>query len=184
MIPAVIIMLIAARTGICFYKAWKSAPYDRLPYAFQGFLWLMMAGGPFLAEWMGQRELAGTFRMLPMLGALLHDALWVRRKYERCVYLVEARYLGCRKVSGKSYRPHFSYTYEGRVLEEESFVGYSWGLKNQLFEESGICTVYIDPDRPTHCVDKRTPLYDWNIYVLVGLAVLFGVSALLGNPLI
>lgn len=55
----------------------------------------------------------------------------------------------------KRYSPKFSYYYNGEQITAYSFLSYSGRKFVKLFEGKREYIIYINPDNPHQCVDKR-----------------------------
>ena len=87
-------------------------------------------------------------------------------KYKWCTALVQARVkeIVCTytRRRNRRYAPVFCYQYLGENYEMKSFVHYSRRNSRRLFMEGAYYDIFVDPQCPEFCVDKRRrPYYDF-----------------------
>ena len=100
--------------------------------------------------------------------------------YHKCRESVRAKLTDCRVSSSRSgwerCTPCFTYEYEGEPYESCSFLSYSKGTFQKLFETGGEYTIYIDPHTPNICADKRRFPLSSVVFAILFLAMfVFGV---------
>ena len=94
--------------------------------------------------------------------------------YHKCTHPIPATYVSFTERSHRGihhYFPTFSFCYNGQTLEVTSFIRYSKRKLNKLFEENNTYEVFINPQDPHQCTDKRR--YPVNIVVGIVFCVLF-----------
>ena len=115
---------------------------------------------------------AGTVFPLSLLAFLLFASNLLR--YRRCRESVRAKLTDCRVSSSRGWErctPCFTYEYEGEPYESCSFLSYSKGTFQKLFETGGEYTIYIDPHTPNICADKRRFPLSRVVVLILSLAV-------------
>ncbi len=96
-------------------------------------------------------------------------------RYKKCTFIVSAKCVSfeIRGRRGRYYAPQFSFNYNGEGFLIYSFASYRERKFKKLFEINQTYDVYINPQNPNHCVDKRRfPLN--TIFVLI-LGIIFFV---------
>ena len=97
-------------------------------------------------------------------------------RHKKCTVIVSAKCVSF-EMKGRSpfyyYVPQFSYNYNGEAILAYSFASYLKRKFKKLFEIGGTYDIFIDPQNPKHCVDKRCfPMN--NIFILIlGIIFLF-----------
>ena len=120
-------------------------------------------------------KLISSAMVFPMGVFLIATAVALMIRYKRCNHPVEARCVAYRRQSHRGwwvyYAPTFSFRYKGEDITTDSFVSYSKGKFNRLFGAHDTYLVFIDPENPRHCVDKRS--FPAGIVVLLMVGVWF-----------
>ncbi len=120
---------------------------------------------------------AGTVFPLSLLAFLLFASNLLR--YRRCRESVRAKLTDCRVSSSRGWErctPCFTYEYEGEPYESYSFLSYPKRTFQKLFETGGEYTIYLDPDEPNLCADKRRFPLSSVVFAILFLAMfVFGV---------
>lgn len=120
---------------------------------------------------------AGTVFPLSLLAFLLFASNLLR--YRRCRESVRAKLTDCRVSSSRGWErctPCFTYEYEGEPYESYSFLSYPKRTFQRLFETGKEYTIYIDPDEPNLCADKRRFPLSSVVFAILFLAMfVFGV---------
>ena len=77
-------------------------------------------------------------------------------RYKKCTIMVSAKCISF-NISGKGryYSPQFLYNYNGKTISVYSFSTYLKRKFNKLFEINNTYDIFINPENPKHCVDKR-----------------------------
>lgn len=125
-----------------------------------------------------------VFGLFAPLGAMMvHSAVITLIRFGECSVPVIAKCVGYNRTGkGMYYVPEFTYSLKGKRFFSQSFLSYSPPKFKSLFEVGGNYTVYIDPDDPDTCVDKR--YYSPNsifagimgvIFILIGFVLLFAL---------
>ncbi len=107
---------------------------------------------------------------------------------QTCSVEITAKYMGYSEIRGyrgaSGYKPEFKYHYQGTEYKEFSFRTYSPEKLNRMFELHKQYTVFIDPESPERCIDKRARV-DGGIIcggvaggLFVLLSILFFVNAI------
>ena len=115
---------------------------------------------------------AGTVFPLSLLAFLLFASNLLR--YRRCRESVRAKLTDCRVSSSRGWErctPCFTYEYEGEPYESYSFLSYPKRTFQRLFETGKEYTIYIDPDEPNLCADKRRFPLSSVVFAILSLAV-------------
>ena len=78
-------------------------------------------------------------------------------RYKKCTIIVSAKCVSfeTRGRHGYYYAPQFSYNYNGESILMYSFSSYRKRKFNKLFEINNTYDIFINPENPNHCVDKR-----------------------------
>ncbi len=119
---------------------------------------------------------------LPISLFLTVSAIEILTRYRKCSFLVSAEYVSFEAFSsyrGRShYAPCFSYKYKGERYSCHSFLLYSKRKLNKLFELNHTYNIYIAPNAPNFCVDKRSfpvgtviGLLCWILFFAFGVVV-------------
>jgi hypothetical protein len=95
-----------------------------------------------------------------LMGIFLLLLAWqCAHRMRRCSLEINAMYMGYREIKGYrgkcSYVPEFEYHYQGKYFKEFSFRTYSYKELERLFELRKQYAVFIDPNQPQWCIDKR-----------------------------
>ena len=97
-------------------------------------------------------------------------------RVKKCNYEVNAKCTGYWEIMGnrghRRYAPEFQYRYQKTDYKEYSFRTYSLRKFEKLFELHKQYTIFIDPNSPQRCIDKRIRL-DGGIICIRVLGVLF-----------
>ena len=99
-------------------------------------------------------------------------------RYGKCTHSLSATYVSFTERSRRGihhYFPTFSLYYNGQTLKVTSFIYYSKRKLNKLFEENNTYEVFINPQDPHQCVDKRC--YPVSMVVGTVFCVLFLIFA-------
>ncbi len=92
--------------------------------------------------------------------------------YQKCTYELTAECTGFNIIHSRYRRyrqPKFRYTYNGQEFENLSFLSYSKRKFKKMFKENEKYTIYINPDIPQNCVDKRTFPYDTFLLIIIAI---------------
>ena len=95
-------------------------------------------------------------------------------RYRKCTHPIPATYVSFTERSHRGihhYFPTFSFYYNGQSFEVTSFIHYSKRKLNKLFEENNTYEVFINPQDPHQCTDKRR--YPVSVVVGIVFCVLF-----------
>ena len=98
-------------------------------------------------------------------------------RYKKCTLIVSAKCVSF-NTSGKGhyYSPQFSYNYNGKSISTYSFSSYRKRRFNKLFENNNTYDIFINPQNPNHCVDKRSFPISIIFVLLFGIIFLaFGI---------
>ena len=78
-------------------------------------------------------------------------------RYKKCTIIVSAKCVSfeARGRYGYYYAPQFSYNYNGVSILMYSFSSYRKRKFNKLFVINNTYDIFINPENPKHCVDKR-----------------------------
>ena len=77
-------------------------------------------------------------------------------RYKKCTLIVSAKCVSFEtRGKGQYYTPQFSYNYNGKTILVYSFSSYRKRKFNKLFEINNTYDIFINPENPNHCVDKR-----------------------------
>ncbi len=77
-------------------------------------------------------------------------------RWKKCTFIVSAKCVSFEtRGKGQYYAPQFSYNYNGETILAYSFSSYLKRKFNKLFEINNIYDIFINPENPNHCVDKR-----------------------------
>lgn len=123
-----------------------------------------------------------SFAMLfPMGVFLIATAVALMIRYKRCNHPIEARCVAYRRMFRSGwwvyYVPTFSFRYKGEDITTDSFVPYTKRKFNRLFGAHDTYLVFIDPENPRCCVDKRSfPAGPVVILILGIVFLLFGAA--------
>ncbi len=81
-------------------------------------------------------------------------------KYKNCTQPIMAKCIGYESLSGgrglRRYAPKFVYTFNDEKIEMWSFTSYYKRKCKKLFVENEDYEIYINPNLPKYCTDKRT----------------------------
>ena len=126
-------------------------------------------------------KLISSAMVFPMGVFLIATAVALMMRYKRCNHPVEAKCVACRRLYGHGwwvyYVPTFSFRYKGEDITTDSFVPYTKRKFNRMFDTHGTYLVFIDPENPRHCADKRSfPAGPVVILILGIVFLLFGAA--------
>ena len=77
-------------------------------------------------------------------------------RYKNCTYAIAAKCVSFQtRGKGWYYAPQFSFRYNGETVLAYSFASYSKRKFKKNFEINQTYDIFINPDKPTYCVDKR-----------------------------
>ena len=77
-------------------------------------------------------------------------------RYKKCTIIVSAKCVSFEtRGKGQYYAPQFSYNYNGESILMYSFSSYRKRKFNKLFKINNTYDIFINPENPNHCVDKR-----------------------------
>ena len=129
-------------------------------------------------------KLISSAILFPMGAFLIATAVVLMIRYRKCSHPVSAKYVSRTQRSRGSrrafYSPVFSFRYEGEDITVDSFISYSRRKFKTLFEEHGTYTVFIDPEKPRHCVDKRSFPTGMLVVLILGIVfLLFGAAVVI-----
>ena len=99
---------------------------------------------------------SGIFFPVSLFAVTMFIGLLVR--YRKCTCVVSAKYTSFVTTTHRGvtrYAPTFSFGYNGEGRSANSFIYYSKRKFQRLFEDGNTYDVFINPQDPTDCVDKR-----------------------------
>ena len=104
-------------------------------------------------------------------------------RYKNCTYAIAAKCVSFQtRGKGWYYAPQFSFRYNGETVLAYSFASYSKRKFKKNFEINQIYDIFINPDKPTYCVDKRffpggtiVYLIFMVIFLLLGIVVVISI---------
>ena len=127
-------------------------------------------------------KLISSAIVFPMGMFLIATAVVLMIRYKRCNHPVEARCVACRRLSGRGwwvyYVPTFFFRYKGEDITTDSFVSYTKRKFNRMFDTHGTYLVFLDPENPRCCVDKRSFPAGPVVLLIVGIVFLFFGAAI------
>ena len=156
---------------------------NRSPYFILSALLFFLIPALFIAGTVLESEkLISSAMVFPMGLFLIATAVALMIRYKRCNHPVEAKCVACRRLYGHGwwvyYVPTFSFRYEGEDITTDSFVPYTKRKFNRLFDTHGTYLVFIDPENPRCCVDKRSFPTGPVVLLIVGIVFLFFGAAI------
>ena len=98
-------------------------------------------------------------------------------RYKKCTIIVSAKCVSfeTRGRHGYYYAPQFSYNYNGESILMYSFSSYCKIEFNKLFVINNTYDIFINPENPKHCVDKRCfPISTIFVLILGIIFLVFG----------
>lgn len=162
--------------GIVFTViAIKEPKHGKLPLAIGAVIWYLIPAMIIPSLLFGTEKLsyAAVFCSLGLI--FVYFPLLILIKYKNCTQPIMAKCIGYKRVGSgrrpRRYAPKFSYIFNGEKIEEGSFVSYFKRKCKKLFVENEDYEIYINPNAPKHCADKRT--YPISNVVLIVLGVVF-----------
>ena len=156
-IPGMLICIILLGLGVFhFWKARKVEKYEKKELIANGVFCFCIVL-PFavlipLRRLKAQLIYACFFPILGNVYSILNE--YIARK--RCTVPVLAKYIGYdRTENGNRYVPIFQYTFHGEQIEQPSILFYPGKILHRLFEKGEEYTVFVNPNMPRRCMDKR-----------------------------
>ena len=94
--------------------------------------------------------------LFPISLSMISTSIELYVRYKKCTIIVSAKCVSF-ETSGKGqyYAPQFSYNYNGESILMYSFSSYRKRKFNKLFVINNTYDIFINPENPNHCVDKR-----------------------------
>jgi len=93
-------------------------------------------------------------------------------RYKNCTLVVSSK---CDSFTsqgrGMYYVPKFSYWFDGKFISSATFIGYYKRKFKRMFTVGNSYEIYINPNKPTQCVDKRS--YPLSNHIFLGLIAAF-----------
>ncbi len=128
----------------------------------------------------GSEKLTYAAVSASMAMILIYFPLLILIKYKNCTYPIMAKCIGYDRMGGyrgwRRFVPKFSYIFNDEKIEVCSFVSYFKRKCKKLFIENEDYEIYINPNAPKHCADKRTYPISNVILIILGIVfLLFGV---------
>ncbi|MBR3954698.1 MAG: hypothetical protein IKJ63_04420 [Clostridia bacterium] len=102
-------------------------------------------------------------------------------RYKNCSLKINATYISCKKDFSSEYSdtctPLFFYVYKDKEYRQYSFISFQENTHNKLYKRYDTYTIFIDPEKPYNCVDKRVkPINAIAPFLLIGsLFLIFSV---------
>lgn len=108
--------------------------------------------------------------LLPISLIMIVTSIELFVRYKKCTIIVSAKCVSF-TTRGNGYAPQFSYIYNGETILEYSFSSYLKRKFNKLFEINNTYDIFINPENPKYCVDKR--YFPKNIIVVLIFGIIF-----------
>lgn len=127
-------------------------------FILSAFLWFLL---PFLMTagmLLNSEKLIASAFFFPIILSCIATFINLLINYKKCDYVISAKYVSFTKVSLHSFRryaPQFSFYYNGETFNVDSFIHYSKRKFKKLFAENCTYDIFINPQNPNFCVDKR-----------------------------
>lgn len=176
-ILSVIGILMSVLFAYAYLKDKNRSPYFLLSALLFFLIPALLIAGTVLES----EELIASAMVFPMGLFLIATAVALMMRYKRCNHPIEAECVACRRLYGNGwwvyYTPTFSFRYKGEDITVDSFVCYSKRKFDRLFDLRGTYLVFIDPENPRCCVDKRSFPAGPVVLLIVGIVFLvFGAA--------
>ena len=130
---------------------------NKNPYfMFSAIIWFLiptlMATGMFLNS---EKLIVSAF-LFPISLSMTATSIEHFVRYKKCTLIVSAKCVSFEiRGKGQYYAPQFSYNYNGEPILMYSFSSYRKRKFNKLFVINNTYDIFINPENPNHCVDKR-----------------------------
>ena len=144
-------------------------------------LWFLMTCLLVAGMWLNSEKLILSGFIFPIILFMIVTSTELLKRYKNCDTSVIARCDGFREfraVRGIRYRyaPKFSYEYMGVAIVTDSFESYSRRSFKKLFCEGHNYEVFINPQNPAQCVDKRrSPVGTVLLLIFSMIFLIFGI---------
>ena len=94
--------------------------------------------------------------LFPISLSMISTSIELYVRYKKCTIIVSAKCVSFEtRGKGQYYAPQFSYNYNGESILTYSFSSYRKRKFNKLFVINNTYDIFINPENPKHCVDKR-----------------------------
>ncbi|MBE6806269.1 MAG: hypothetical protein E7526_07175 [Ruminococcaceae bacterium] len=140
---------------ICVYshiKEKKKDPY----YMVSAIIWFLLPILMTIGMLLNSEKLVVSAIFFPIGLSMIVNSIEHFVRYKKCTLIVSAKCISF-NTSGKGhyYSPQFSYNYNGESILMYSFSSYRKRKFNKLFVINNTYDIFINPENPKHCVDKR-----------------------------
>ena len=169
--------VMGAILGIVFTVAAIMEPkHGKLPLAIAALVWYLIPAMIVPSLLFGTEKLRYAALSCSLGLIFICFPLLILIKYKNCTQPVMAKCIGYKTVSGgrqlmRRYAPKFVYMFNDKKIEMWSFTSYYKRKCKKLFVENEDYEIYINPNLPKHCADKRT--YPVSAVVLIILGIVF-----------
>jgi len=168
--------VMGAILGIVFTViAIKEPKYGKLQLAIGAVVWYLIPAMIVPSLLFGPEKLRYAALSCSLGLIFICFPLLILIKYKNCTQPIMAKFIGYKTVSGgrrpRRYAPKFVYMFNDEKIEMWSFTSYYKRKCKKLFVENEDYEIYINPNLPKHCADKRT--YPVSAVVLIILGIVF-----------
>ncbi len=120
-------------------------------------IWFLLPAFMTTGMLLNSEKLIVSALLLPISLLMIVTSIEHFVRYKKCTFIVSAKCVSfeTRGRYGCYYAPQFSYNYSGETILVYSFSSYRKRKFNKLFGINNTYDVFINPENPKQCVDKR-----------------------------
>ena len=150
-----VVGLIMSLIYVCIHIQEKNKnPY----FIISAIIWFMLPTLMTTGMLLNSEKLVVSAFLFPISLFMTATSIELCVRYKKCTIIVSAKCVSF-EMRGRSpfyyYAPQFSYNYNGETILVYSFSFYRKRKFNELFVINNTYDIFINPENPKHCVDKR-----------------------------
>lgn len=131
---------------------------DKNPYfIISAIIWFLLPCLMVAGMLLNSEKLVVSAFFFPITLFLIATFIETLVRYKNCTYAIAAKCVSFERRGrrGKYYSPQFSFRYNGETILAPSFASYPKRKCKKHFEVNQTYDIFINPHKPTYCVDKR-----------------------------
>ena len=166
----IILSIIGLALGVIYFYAHTK---DKNPYyILSGIFCFLLPGFMTAGMLLNSEKLVLSAIFFPICFVVITTCIEMLIRYKNCTYCISAKCVSFRTTGRNNmYGPQFSFCHNGKAVLAYSFITYSKRKFKSNFEIDQTYDIFINPEKPNYCVDKR--LFPWDTIVWLICSVLF-----------
>ena len=152
----IFLSFIGLAIGLIYVYAYIKEKYKNAYFIISAITWFSLPAFLTLGTLLDSEKLIISAFFFPVGLLMFVTAIELIIRYKKCTVIVSAECVSFnRSGKGQYYAPQFSYSYNGEAFLTYSFSSYRKRKFNRLFKINNTYDIFINPQNPKYCVDKR-----------------------------